>query len=90
MRALVLILTVLPVAACLAGARTPPARGPDTDSCGAGALAPLVGQTPDRLPPFTGARRILPPGSVMTMDFAPSRQNVDLDASGRVTRIWCG
>jgi hypothetical protein len=36
------------------------------------------------------AYRILPPGSMMTQDFSPSRVNFETDADGKVTRIWCG
>ena len=36
------------------------------------------------------ALRILPPGSVMTMDHRIDRLNVDLDQKGIITRIWCG
>jgi hypothetical protein len=34
--------------------------------------------------------RILPPGSMMTMDYSPSRVNFELDENGVVKRIFCG
>ncbi len=34
--------------------------------------------------------RILPPGSMMTMDHSPDRVNFETDAGGIVTRAWCG
>lgn len=34
--------------------------------------------------------RILPPGSMMTMDHNPERVNFDLDNAGTITRVWCG
>lgn len=34
--------------------------------------------------------RVLPPGSMMTMDYSPSRVNFDVDENGIVSRIWCG
>ena len=34
--------------------------------------------------------RLLPPGSVMTMDHSPARVNFDLNENGIITRIWCG
>jgi len=34
--------------------------------------------------------RIIPPGTAVTMDFSPNRVNFDLDAGGRITRVWCG
>jgi hypothetical protein len=36
------------------------------------------------------AFRILPPGSMMTMDHSPGRVNFDVDADGKITRAWCG
>lgn len=34
--------------------------------------------------------RILPPGSMMTMDHSPARVNFDLNDAGKITRVWCG
>lgn len=34
--------------------------------------------------------RVLPPGSIRTMDYVPSRLNVFLDESDRVTRVTYG
>jgi len=34
--------------------------------------------------------RILPPGSMMTMDYRPDRINVELDDNDIVTRVFCG
>ncbi|MEM7650945.1 MAG: I78 family peptidase inhibitor [Pseudomonadota bacterium] len=40
----------------------------------------------------TGERpyRILPPGSMMTMDHNPNRVNFDVSDDGLITRVWCG
>jgi hypothetical protein len=34
--------------------------------------------------------RIIAPGTAVTRDFSPERVNFDLDAKGRITRVWCG
>lgn len=34
--------------------------------------------------------RLLPPDSMMTMDFREDRVNIEMDESGTVTRVWCG
>ena len=34
--------------------------------------------------------RVIPPNSAVTMDYRADRLNVDLDAQGNITRIWCG
>lgn len=36
------------------------------------------------------AYRILPPGSMMTQDYSPSRVNVETDAGDKIVRVWCG
>jgi hypothetical protein len=36
------------------------------------------------------AKRILSPNSPMTMDHSPERLNIDTDALGMITRLWCG
>lgn len=36
------------------------------------------------------AFRILPPGSVMTMDYSEDRVNFNVDPGGKITRVWCG
>ncbi|MBU0858539.1 MAG: hypothetical protein KJ667_01250 [Alphaproteobacteria bacterium] len=34
--------------------------------------------------------RILPPGSMATMDYSPARINVETDEAGTVTKVSCG
>ena len=62
-------------------------------------FAPWVGRkvSEDMLESIKGADggqgrpyRILPPGSMMTMDHSPARINFDLDEAGIITRVWCG
>lgn len=58
------------------------------------AFPDLVGQTPeeDILAKALGGRghRLLPPGAIVTQDFAPARVNLDLDDKGVIRRVWCG
>jgi len=66
---------------------------PDTaKSCGADALQHLVGEPRSAFESqnIDAPTRILPPGSVMTMDHRLDRLNIDLDEEGQITRIWCG
>ena len=67
---------------------------PDTEglrACGADQLLDLIGQPYDGLQDrFAATARIIPPNSAVTQDYRPDRQNVDLNAAGVITRIWCG
>lgn len=68
-----------------------PIPAPADDSCGAAALADHLGApAADLGTALPAGARLLPPGSMMTQDFRPDRVNLDLDAEGRITRIWCG
>ena len=79
-------LTLLVLASC----------GPDLtaapeDGCGAADLQAHIGQMLDTVPlPADGKVRVIRPGMAVTMDYVPERLNVDVDASGIVTRIHCG
>ena len=81
------------LAACApSAAEDPSLNRPDRDACGASAYSDRVGtdyrqydfSAPDR------PVRILGPDTAMTMDYRIERLNVDIDKSGRITRIWCG
>ena len=64
----------------------------NTTTCGVNTLQALVG-LPAAEVEFTqdpAALRIIPPNSAVTMDFRADRVNVDTDAKGMITRIWCG
>ncbi|HST44042.1 MAG TPA: I78 family peptidase inhibitor, partial [Luteimonas sp.] len=37
-----------------------------------------------------GSMRVLRPGQAVTMEFNPTRLNLDVDAAGRVTAARCG
>lgn len=61
--------------------------------CAAAELQGLVGQ-PEALAHTlenpSGAIRIIRPGQAVTMDYSPSRLNVEIGADGRVASVHCG
>ncbi len=68
-------------------------RMPDmSGTCGADGMQHLVGQPRDAFDDSSidGTVRILPPGSMMTMDHRPDRLNIELDEDDIITRLWCG
>lgn len=76
----------------LTGCLDPQEEQPARTACGAGDLQHLIG-TPVAAQDFSktaAAVRILPPGAMMTMDHRPDRLNLEHDAGGEITRIWCG
>ena len=80
-------------AACLLAActvETPVADVPSGD-CDSAAYAQFVGQDQSALPdPLPNGTRVIPPNSAVTQDYRPDRLNIDLDGSGKITRVWCG
>ena len=65
---------------------------PPETTCGADKLQHLIGlpYEPRDFEAEGRPLRILPPGSMMTMDHRPNRLNVELDQNSDITRIWCG
>lgn len=87
---------VLPgaLAACVAVAPAPaPAPGrPDLNTCTSNATHDLVG-TPISLvntSQLAKTVRVLPPNGMATMDYSPTRLNIETDANGIITRVSCG
>ena len=39
---------------------------------------------------FTGPVRVIGPNQAVTMDFNPERINLETDAVGIITRVFCG
>jgi hypothetical protein len=73
----------------------PPAPAPDPGlegNCGAAEIQGMVGQRVSALGgmSFPGPVRVIRPGDVVTMDFLPSRLNVELDRRERIIRLFCG
>lgn len=76
---------------------TPAFPPPAEDTCGSAPLARHAGaQATDEvraaIAATLGERRVryISPGDAVTMDYAPSRLNVELDAEGRIVRLRCG
>lgn len=74
-------------------AATPPTQ-PD---CNAEAARSVIGQVAtadvvERARAAAGAQiaRVLKPGQMVTMEFHPSRLNLDVDATNTVTNVRCG
>lgn len=88
------ILAFVGLAACTEIPPDPPIDKPakDTTSCGAGPDSNLVGQSVDVLAAMTfpAPMRVIKPGMAITMDYNPERLNIDVDAKGIITRVWCG
>lgn len=76
------------VTACVEPAPLPP----QADACGAEALQDLVGQPASVLQTmrFGTTTRIIRPGTAVTMDYAPNRLNIDIDARETITGVRCG
>ena len=82
--------------ACAQITPAPPAEGkPGTElltTCGADRFQDLVGQSYalSNMTQLPGLVRIIPWGSAVTMDYIPTRTNVELDRNDVITRIFCG
>lgn len=62
------------------------------DPCGAGKLQRLVGEPRFAIEDttFTAPVRLIGPGDAVTMDFSPSRLNLEFGEDDRVARVFCG
>lgn len=92
MQKTVLIASICGLIACMPASNDTPKPAPGATTCPAEDLQNLVGQAFASYDweKIDGKLRILPPGSMMTMDHNPARTNVDTDKHGFITRIWCG
>lgn len=86
-----LLCAALLLPACVAEPVPPLADG-SLASCGADELKYLVGQPGAVLDGMRFGQdvRVITPGMAVTEDYSPSRLNIDLDAGGRISRLWCG
>ena len=90
------LLLLLVITACTGTlAPAPPGRG--GNECKAADAQFAVGQNADaalleQARQRSGSRiaRILRPGQMVTMEYSAERLNLDVDASGKVTRVRCG
>lgn len=90
MKPLLTISALLLLAGCIVEPMPEPL--PDGDACGAAGLQGFVGQDEAILAAttFVAPVRIIRPGTAVTMDFSPGRLNIELDARGKITRVYCG
>ncbi len=91
--ACLLVPAAFALAACQSTAANNPApSSPGRDTCGASAYSDRIGQKHAQFDFSAPNRpvRVLGPDTQMTMDYRIDRLNVDTDAAGRITRIWCG
>ena len=60
--------------------------------CGGDQVEPLIGQPVSALPATGGwgTLRVIWPGMPVTEDYSSSRLNVDVNAEGRISGLWCG
>lgn len=83
----------LPLALALAACQTdvPPPVFDPAPRCGADRLQGLVGQDAAVLRgmSFDGPVRVIHPGMAVTMDYNPTRLNIEVDAEGVIRRVWC-
>jgi len=94
----VLLLASLALAACTPANSdyftkvNPTAPAALNDSCGASAYQHLVGQPLTALASVTipDPKRIIEPGSAVTMDFVAERLDIRLDVTDHISDITCG
>lgn len=69
-----------------------PGIDPGRDACGANALQSLVGQPAAVLETikFGVTTRVIRPGMAVTMDYSPSRLNIEIDDAEVISRVTCG
>jgi hypothetical protein len=73
----------------------PPAATPTdpaADTCNMAQYAALVGMpaTDPGVPPASSTVRHITPNTQVTMDFLPTRLNIDINADGVITGLRCG
>lgn len=62
-----------------------------SDTCELGPVLPFVGQDFAELAAFDlQDLRIIAPGQKVTEEISPSRLNAEVDADGRIRRLFCG
>ena len=86
------MVAVLCLAGCVSGPMAPDDSDPGPDTCGTAGMQGLVGQDRSVLAAMTlpEGTRVIRPGQPVTTDYSPQRLNIDLDARGRIVRLWCG
>lgn len=78
---------------CSSAAPVPSAGGPvdPTDPCGAQGYTSLLGASLAAVTlPVDLNDRVTRPGDAVTMDYDPTRLNIELDADGTIVGLSCG
>ena len=85
------IASIVALPACALLAACEGGVGATEDGCGASGYQTLVGSplAAVTLSADLGAR-IIQPGTAVTTDFNPERMNIEVDAGGRIVRVFCG
>ena len=85
------VMAPLVLAACDA-TRASDAPPPPEDTCSAELIAPLIGQPQTALSAIILpiGTRIFRTGDALTMDFSPTRLNIEIDAGGTILAATCG
>ena len=83
------------IACALAGCAVPVAppgeAPPDLTLCGGEDYAWLVGQNIAAVTLPAGPNiRVIGPDDMVTMDYVPSRLNIEFEESGTIDRLYCG
>lgn len=90
------IACLIAVPGCTTAPAPPQAPEPQpptlASTCGADGLQSLVGQPASVLQTmrFGTTTRLIRPGMAVTMDFSPSRLNIEIDPRETITRVSCG
>lgn len=79
-----LLAGILATAACVAE--------PEENACGAAGMQDLLDRDKAVLAAMTlpVGTRVIEPGTAVTEDYRADRLNIDVDASGTITGVWCG
>lgn len=92
-RAGVLSAVLLGLAGCLPegqGLVQAPPQADNAPHCSPGVYAGIVGEPAAAAEAVPAPKRILGPGEARTMDYIPSRTNIEVDAKGKIIRVFCG
>lgn len=90
------ITCLIAISGCTTASAPPQRQEPQpptlASTCGADGLQSLVGQPASVLQSmrFGTTTRIIRPGMAVTMDFSPSRLNIEIDTAEVITRVSCG
>lgn len=90
-----LAVVLMSLAACLPQegglAQGPSPAAPEgAPLCAPGVYAGLIGEPAAAASAVPEPKRLLGPGEKRTMDYVPARTNIEVDAAGVITRVFCG